>query len=434
MTSPRTRVLAGLLALLWSGLATAATEAAEAMKLLDLAPAAPYWIARVPDGSGFRIATRDPAGVGSGRFVETRFDAAGTSVTDPAPVPWLERWTAPFDGSYALLSRDAALHAWAEPTDDRSRHSVVARVTPDGGRPSGAFPLGQEPVEWATDPVLAPCPDGRFAAVWQTRTRWTEGSRSFVRWDVVARAFGPDGTPLAPEAPLEHDGREAHPVAAACGPDGSWLIAWTSRRAGQAGTSLAVQVLDQRGRPRGETVRRTEMGDVHGPVAVGDARGWWVAFEGPGGEAWALAVGPDGQVAGEPLPLGDDGPLTASSPARPSLALGPDGDLFATWECRFGGEERTRLCGRSFGRDAEGHWSASAPAQALTDGSPGGWHGVLATTDGFLVHWTGSERSPRADVGGRAVWGLVVPPFNPTPPPAPATPPETRPTAPSPAN
>lgn len=111
----------------------------------------------------------------------------------------------------------------------------------------------------------------------------------------------------APEAPLDHDGLHAHPVTAACGPDGSWLIAWTARRADRRTTPLAFQVLDRRGLLGGETVRRTGSGDARGPVAVGDGRGWVVAFEGPDEGLWALAVAADGQADGEPSPLDDDG-------------------------------------------------------------------------------------------------------------------------------
>lgn len=445
-----------LAAVLWPGaLAASGNAARSATKLLDLEPTAPYWIARVPDGGGFRIASWFRLGDDRrSRFFEVRFDPAAQPSSDPTPLVWRERWTAPYDGSYALLSRDVALHAWAEPAPDGSSQSLLARVTPDGGTPSGVLHLDHHAAEWITDPVLAPCPDGRFAAVWKTRTTRTEGSRVSTRWDIVARAFGPDGTPLGPECSL---GRVLlpEPLAVACGPDGSWLVAWTALRSSDATPPLSLRVLDRHGRLPGEVVRlfpepevrRGEMlpARAHRPVAVGDFRGWVVGFERQAvhrGESFveellAVAVGPDGQPMGAPFPLGGE-TVEGSSPHRLALALGEGGGLFATWECRRRVDGPVRLCGRSFvvGVEGAGGWTPTAPPAPLTAGPPGAWHGVLATTDGFVVHWTGSERSPRAESGSRAVWGRLLPPVaspTPAPPAAPAGRPETRPDEPSPA-
>ena len=154
---------------------------------------------------------------------------------------------------------------------------------------------------------------------------------------VIARAFGPDGTPWGSERAISSaELPAAHPAAATL-PDGRVVVAWTRRDRSSATSrfDIAARFLDATGSPStpevrvnaeayGDQYRPRLAASPYGALAVWTSMGQDSSWEGVFGR-W---IGSTGQPEGDDIPVNSQ---TGGGQILPALAAGRDSNLLVAW-------------------------------------------------------------------------------------------------------
>lgn len=277
-----------------------------------------------------------------------RFDAQGRPLGDPFLVASLTR-SVPFqlEPAIGIAADGGFVIAWAGGTQSTngSTSDVYVRRFDAAGRPLG--PETQVNVtKWGAqyEPRIAMRPSGGFLIGWTTNA----GRRTL--YDVYARSFKADGTPLGGEIRL-NSGPSLPAfqlnLALAVASDGSFVAVWQDDWADRAAPSFApedrVGLLGQRfaadGRPVGPLFRvnATAKGEQRQPAVAITPDGFLVAWESttPVREGYepsirvrrfSRAAAPlTGEITVDP------GGSSYSEENPPALALGPGGSGFVAW-------------------------------------------------------------------------------------------------------
>lgn len=190
--------------------------------------------------------------------------------------------------------------AWTAPGDDGTR-VVAMRFLPDGSLSGSEFHVGEGVITFWDNTDVAMAPDGRFVIVWTRDTGVGDAGDVFFRlygsdgtphgpetcanetaassrkhvsvgisddggfvvaWDdfgrhgelfgVVARRFGPDGSPVGAEFVVNTHTRSDHfHPSVAVAPDGRFVVAWTGDALDGSFYGVLAQRFDASGRPLG---------------------------------------------------------------------------------------------------------------------------------------------------------------------------------------
>jgi hypothetical protein len=275
-----------------------------------------------------------------------RFDAQGRPLGDPFPVASLTR-SVPFqlEPSIGIAADGGFVVAWAggtQPTNGSTSDIYVRRFDATG-RPFG--PETQVNVtKWGAqyEPRIAIRPSGGFLIGWTTDA----GRRTL--YDVYARSFAADGTPLGGEIRLSSGPSlpafQSH-LALAVASDGSFVAVWQDDWADRTAPSFApadkVGLLGQRfaadGRPVGPLfhVNATAKGEQRLPAVAITPDGFLVAWEStsPFREGYEPSIRAR-RFSPAAVPLTGEITVDPGSPSvknPPALALGPGGSGFVAW-------------------------------------------------------------------------------------------------------
>jgi hypothetical protein len=204
---------------------------------------------------------------------------------------------------------------------------VYAQVEPTG--PESQIPA--DPAGFQTSPATAVAPSGGSLVVWQSAGAGGQET------DIWARAYGPDGNPLAPEFLVNSHlpGCQAEPDVAAA-PDGSFTVVWRSDGQDGDGGGIFAQRIAANGTLLGSEIQvnATITSEQRAPQVAHDASGnFVVAWEslGQDGEGWSVVA----RRFNSSGPLSSEAMVPASAAGHqrhPDLAFQPTGHAIFIWE------------------------------------------------------------------------------------------------------
>ena len=283
---------------------------------------------------------------------------------------------------------------------------VVVLSSAVGALPAGAsaqiqlrrgseFQVNTYTTGWQSDPAVAVNADGDFVVAWTSKGGTGQADR------VMARRFGPSGTPVGPEVAVNTNAyaSQLHPAVTATH-GGEFVVVWSGGNAAAGdGWGIFGRVINAYGNAVGPEflVNQHTPGMQAEPAVSADAEGNVTV-------AWSGDCGPwdyDGVCARRLTPHGL--PLTpqievntwiAGVQSRPAVTSSRDGEFLVLWQ----GSPSDRVWGRMF--TAEGvpyagpHALNSTPDEysrpvAATDGD--GHHFVVSAADGADGSGTGIE-------------------------------------------
>ena len=236
------------------------------------------------------------------------------------------------------------------------------------------------------DPAVAVGPDGDFVVAWTSKVGIAQSDR------IMARRFHPSGTPVGPEVVVNTNtlAVQRQPAVTAT-PSGEFVVVWSGGNAA-AGDGLGVfgRVINAFGNAVGPEflVNQYTPGVQLEPTVSADAEGnITVAWSGDCG-AWDYDGICARRLTGHGLPLTPQIEVNtwiAGVQSRPAVTSSPDGDFLVLWQ----GDPSNRLWGRKF--SAEGVPYAGPTwmnSNLYESGGPAaatdgdGHHFVLSTGDG----------------------------------------------------
>lgn len=268
-----------------------------------------------------------------------RFGADGTPAGDDFQVNWITA-QAQQETTVAVGPEGELTVAW------RSDHShfaccIQARQFEADGTPiGGEFPVNTYTTSSRFDPAIAAGPDGDFIIVWTS-----DGSlgNAHSEWSIQGQRFAADATPLGSEFQVNaHTLDRQNDPAVAIGPEGEFVVAWTSRTSvGPDSSNVSVQArrFSPAGEPMGEQWQvntYTTERQLESTVAVSPSGDFLIAWTSDGSSGsdtslWSVqaqAYDPAGQPRGPEFQINS---CTTGLQDEPSVAAGRWGEFVATW-------------------------------------------------------------------------------------------------------
>lgn len=300
---------------------------------------------------------------------------------------------------------------WQSEGQDGDRTGVYGRLFDNTGAPlSGEFPVNSLGEGRQGTPAVAMAPDGQFVVA------WTGDGPDSAGWDVYARRFAADGTPLGQDLLVNNEDVQRHQTGADVGiaADGRFVVCWQ----GPDPTFEASEVFARRfgadGRPDGGAFAVTTAASpgVQEPaIAVEPDGDFVIAWQAPDGrgatgdDLYARRFTADGAPRDLPFPLNAD---LEGDQASPALAVAADGAFVATWH---GAGEAADIFTRRF--DAAGIASAAeVRVNAHLPGEQSAASVALSTGGNLLAAW----QSAGQDGSGLGVYGRYLVTDDPPPP------------------
>ena len=214
-----------------------------------------------------------------------RFNASGTPLSDPFPVN-TDDTGSQFFPAISVNGSGAVTVVWESQVQDGDGSGIFGRQYDAGGSPLGdQFPVNSIVTGDQVLPDVATDASGAFAVVWQG-----PGTGGF---DVFARRFGDDATPLASEIVVNSttSSQQIEPRISA-DESGSFVVAWHAPQSDGDGTGILAKRFAADGAAIGDEfqVNTETANDQSFPVVATTASGSFLA-------AWE-SVGQDGNLTG----------------------------------------------------------------------------------------------------------------------------------------
>jgi hypothetical protein len=274
--------------------------------------------------------------------------AAGTVLAaagDPVAAPFTVNTYTLGDQQHPVVARSAAgvVVVWDSNRGGGNQLDIYARLYAPDGTPRGdEFLVNQFTDNIQTLPAVAMNDAGEFVVAWDSNGPAARGVL------VMARRFGPDGTPRGDEFQVDDQDRDvAFGVTAAIAPGGAFVVAWPERVT-PGGISLlklsfiGARVYSADLQPVGAsfeagtsmigTLRVPEIGmAADGSIVVAWAAAGRGGFQGPaapGAGVYVRRFNADGSGKG----LSEAVDTANALVDRPALAVAPDGSFVIAWE------------------------------------------------------------------------------------------------------
>jgi hypothetical protein len=301
----------------------------------------------------------------------TIYDGAGTLLETfvANELPWGE------NSISAVIASDGAgslALGWYRNESHDEAEGVRARLATALGVPltsefrvSAVRPGGQ----WRPDVAMAP--DGRFVVVWQSEDQDGSGLGIF------GQLYDASGVPVGDEIPINAWtlGDQRSP-AVAMGPDGRFVVAWTSDDG--ISSDLVMRRFEADGSPAGDEllIWNPVLVDTAGPDVTRSADGFAVTWSAAGGDdndAWMRGFDWSGTPTGAPIRLSD----LLGNQTQPGIAAVDEARFVVVWRHLEGpGEIRGRFVGTPIRGGLISYWpfddGAGSPTVADVVGTNGG--------------------------------------------------------------
>jgi VCBS repeat-containing protein len=315
-------------------------------------------------------------GDGDGIFAR-RFAADGTPL-DAADIPVNDTTTGNQQyHAVAALAGGGYVVTWQSDPQDGSGSDIFARRFAADGTPLDAadIPVNVTTAGRQSSPAVASRADGSFVVAWSSR-----GPGEVSDDDIFARRFAADGTPLdAADIPVNVTtaGRQSSPALASRA-DGSFVVTWESRgpekgseydifARGFAADGTPLDVADI---PVNATTASSQENQAVSALAGGGFVVTWTSYDQDGSEygIYARRFAADGTA----LDVADIAinVTTLNNQVNPSIAALTDGDTVAiVWEGNGPGDDqgiffnRFRVAGAPVARDDT---ASARPGQSVT--------------------------------------------------------------------
>ena len=222
---------------------------------------------------------------------------------------------------------------WVDDSQDGSSWGIFGRRYDRFGTPvSAEFPVATYTLAAQSDPHVASNDNGDFVVAWQSHHTGGE--------DIFARMFNSNGDALGPEFMVNTDTQRFHTQPdIAMGPNGGFVVVWTSENTGgngQDGSGAGVfgRIYDGSGSPLGGEfqVNTYTTGDQTAPSVSMSPYGSFVIVWQSDGQDGSLS-GIYGQSFDGAAPSGSEFPVntaTAAEQITPDVAMNETG-ILATW-------------------------------------------------------------------------------------------------------
>lgn len=225
------------------------------------------------------------------------------------------------------------LVAWYQRVSPPAPNGVFGRFLDRAGRPKGAdvqinaYLNGDH-----LNPAIAADAKGNFIVAWEGETE------NLGAWEVRARRFARDGTPLTGDLVVSTSlvGSSYTPAVAAA-PDGRFVVAWSAYPGDGDGSALFVGRFDATGAPVGAPfIANTTAPNNQdfAAVAMDDAGGFFVVWDSYGQDGDADGIfGRRYDATGAPV-TGEIAitTTTAGYQSLPSIVRDASGDFLVTWD------------------------------------------------------------------------------------------------------
>ena len=247
------------------------------------------------EGGGFVVGWRDDSGLGgdsSGSSIKAQiYDGDG----NPVGIEFLVNsitWLDQHDPMVAGTPDGGFIVAWVDESGiagDASGAAIVARKFGPGGTPQGPeFLVNSSTVDNQIQPSVAMLEGGRFVISWADQS----GAGGDSGYGIKARIYDTNGSPVGGEFRVNTDvaNHQVQPTVAAL-PDGGFAIAWMS--GGGSSYQVKAQLCDASGNPVGGefTVNTSPTGGFAEPSIAALAGGGFVV-------TWAAAANGDTDIYG----------------------------------------------------------------------------------------------------------------------------------------
>lgn len=340
-------------------------------------------------------------GNGAGIFAR-RFDSKGAAIGGDIPVNVYTQSAQQFSVVAADADGDFVIVWQSNGQDGDDRGIIGRRFDKNGVALGGDFVVSDTTAGEQSRPTVAADPDGDFVVTWRSKGQDGDG------YGIFAKRYGSDGVALGDEFAVNTitENRQSRSEISV-GPNGHFVIAWTSGEEGGAGPdgsgygSYARRFTPQ-GVPQGDDIRvnTTTLGDQRHPLPAVDADGAFViVWESPDGSEegiYGQRYGSDG------LPLGGEfrvNTTTAGRQALPGIAMSGDGAFIVTWNSDVQDGDRGGIYAQRYDGDGvpvgaefrvntttAGHQTADAVAANADGGMVVVWHSSPQDGSGYGIY------------------------------------------------
>ena len=278
---------------------------------------------------------------------------------------------------------------WGSDQDGSGRAVLGQRYAASGALRGAEFRVNTYTSGDQAAPAVAARPRGDFVVVWSSSHDGSGGSVHGQRYDAAGNAAGAEfrvndyttGSQFQPQV--------------AVGPDGRFVVAWTSERDG-SGYSVAARRFDSAGDPLGGEIlvnTYTTGNQLAGGVGLASDGRFVVVFydmtnprDGSGNAVLGRRFDASGAPSGDEFLVNT---YTTGNQFRPSVSMAPGGEFVAVWMSAGGDGSPGAMLGRLY--DAAG--SPRGPdfvVNTYTTGNQYGVFGVVAhdALGNFVVTWS----------------------------------------------
>ena len=284
---------------------------------------------------------------------------------------------------------------WVSDGQDGSSAGVFGQRYAASGAPRGVeFRVNSYTTGGQGGPAVAARPRGDFVVVWASAHDGSAGSVHGQRYDAAGNALGTEFL-----ANAYTTGAQFQPQVAV-GPDGRFVVAWTSQSDG-GGYSVAARRFDFAGNPLGAEMlvnTYTTGNQLAGGVGMAADGSFVVAFfdmtnarDGAGYAVFGRTFDASGAPSSGEFLVNT---YTTGNQSRPSVSMSPAGDFVVVWIGSAGDGSGLGMFGRRY--DAAGSpRGGDFVVNSYTTGNQYGVFGVVAhdALGNFVVTWTSDDAS-----------------------------------------
>lgn len=255
--------------------------------------------------------------------------------------------------SVATYANGSFIVVWQSRNFGGSEYDIFARRFDAAGNPlSGEFLVNTLTTDFQQDAAIATLANGNFVVTWSSRRR-DEGTTS-SSFDVFARVFGVDGTPLGNQFPVNttSDENQSEPALTPL-KNGGFLITWQSERQDGGEYGIYGQLFDGNGSPVGNEFlvnTNTQNSQNRPAIAALNDGGFvatWASY-GQDGDNYSIVAkrfSANGVASGNEFVVNAG---TVGEQNTPQIAALTTGGFVITWRSRPGFTEDYSVFARQF--------------------------------------------------------------------------------------